>query len=285
MPTPHGVIRPAIAGGTPLADCRARAPTGRYTQPSGWRLVIDAHDRRGAENMAIDHQLLAEAARHDVAMLRVYRWSPPCLSFGRHEPARRRYDASAIDRLGLDTVRRQTGGRAVWHDREVTYAIAGPAEMFGSLPEAYITIHGVVCAALRRMGVAAALAPRPRGGPVRPDAGACFAAPVGGEIVAGGRKLVGSAQIREGGAFLQHGSILLDDGQTVVAQVLRGASTAPTATSLSAVLGRPVSFEEVAAALGAEAASAWPGRWRRGRAEPLPDVVARFADPAWTWRH
>src|SRR5262245_3022550 len=100
-------------------------------QPA-WCLVIDPHARRGADNMAIDHALL-RIAQDGQATLRLYRWDPPCLSFGRNEPATQRYDLDQIRRLNLDTVRRPTGGRAVWHDAEVTYAVAAPAETFGSL--------------------------------------------------------------------------------------------------------------------------------------------------------
>jgi lipoate-protein ligase A len=196
--------------------------------------------------MALDHSLLCDA-QGGVAFLRLYRWSPPCLSFGRNEPALTRYDSDAIARLGLDTVRRPTGGRAVWHETE---AVAGPADLFGSLREAYIRVHAVLAAALRRLGVDAELARRPRSGAAGPGSGPCFASPVGGEIVVAGRKLVGSAQVREGGAFLQHGSILL----------------------------------EVVAAVAAEARQEWSGDWRESRIHPPPDEVARFRDPGWTWR-
>ncbi len=99
-----------------------------------------------------------------------------------------------------------------------------------------------------------------------------------------GRKLVGSAQVREGGAFLQHGSILLDDGQNVVADVTRGTGAAPQATSISAVLGRSVAFEEVADAVASEARRVWDGAWQRSELEPRPEEVELFEDPEWTWR-
>ncbi len=72
-----------------------------------WRLIIQPGGRPGAENMALDHSLL-RAAREGVSLLRLYRWNPPCLSFGRNEPALTRYDTKAIERLGLSTVRRPT---------------------------------------------------------------------------------------------------------------------------------------------------------------------------------
>ncbi|MBE0592722.1 MAG: hypothetical protein IH616_10020 [Gemmatimonadales bacterium] len=232
--------------------------------------------------MAVDWTLL-RAAQEGSAFLRLYRWNPPCLSFGRHEPAGRRYDRDRIAEHGLATVRRPTGGRAVWHEHEVTYAIAAPAEMFGSLQQAYIAVHGVLAGALQRLGADVQLAGRPQH-PMGPGAGACFAAPVGGEIVSGGRKLVGSAQVREGKAFLQHGSILLQDGQDLVSTVTQREALPPTATSLTTVLGRPVTFMEVADAIAAEAKSTWAGRWEQARVDPTPADLARFADDAWTWR-
>jgi lipoate-protein ligase A len=99
-----------------------------------WQLVTDPVGRPGPENMAIDQALLDEVDRGgEVSYLRLYRWNPPCLSFGRNEPALARYDRAEIERLGLDVVRRPTGGRAVWHDDEVTYAVAAPVAAFGCL--------------------------------------------------------------------------------------------------------------------------------------------------------
>jgi lipoyl(octanoyl) transferase len=245
-----------------------------------WSLIVEPDGRPGHEQMATDDALL-RSAREGVAFLRLYRWRPPCLSFGRNEPAAKRYDRRRIATLGLDTVRRPTGGRAVWHDAEVTYAVAGPATLFGSLHATYRAIHAVIATALRALAVPATLAlPRP---PALPSAGACFAAPAGGEVVVGDRKVVGSAQVRMGGAFLQHGSILLEDGQDLVASVTLGRAPTSVATSLGAVLGRSVTFAEVAAGLAEAARQAWPGSWVDAP-PPRLQGSGRYADPAWTWR-
>lgn len=230
--------------------------------------------------MAIDEALLRQASE-GVAFLRLYRWDPPCLSFGRNEPASSRYDRATITALGLDTVRRPTGGRAVWHATEVTYAVAGPADLFGSLPETYRAIHEVVAHGLRSVGAPVDLAAA--GPATAPDAGACFASPAGGEVVVRGRKLVGSAQVREGTAFLQHGSILLHDVQDVVAQVTRGVPPVSQATSLGEVLRREVSFAEVSEAVAAAASAAWAGNWEIAQSPAVPSGN-RYADPEWTWR-
>src|ERR671914_1485004 len=112
-----------------------------------WSLCFDLAGRAGWQNMAIDQAMLERAAAGE-HWLRLYRWAPHCLSFGRHEPAKRRYDRPKIGELGLDVVRRPTGGRAVWHAEELTYALAAPTAWFASLRSAYHTIHDVLRRAL-----------------------------------------------------------------------------------------------------------------------------------------
>ena len=248
-----------------------------------WTLIVEPTGRPGSENMSIDYSLLRRAQGGE-AFFRLYRWSPPCLSFGRNEPAKRRYDMAEIERRGIDTVRRPTGGRAVWHDAELTYSVAAPAITFGTLAESYNIIHATLAAALRSMGVDAGLAaPRPNGATPL-SGGACFAAPVGGEIIASGKKLVGSAQVREEDAFLQHGSVLLHDAQDVVTQVTAGEQVWPSSTSISAILGRDVAFEEVAAAMVAEVQASWFGTWESRDLPCGASEYERFAEPGWTWR-
>jgi lipoate-protein ligase A len=236
----------------------------------------------GAQNMAIDKALLHEADRSGDGFLRLYRFSPACVSFGRNEPARARYDRAAIERRGLDVVRRPTGGRAVWHEHEVTYAVAAPVAAFGSLHESYRTIHARLADALRCLGVDPTLAPG-RDGAVSFGAGACFSTPVGGEVLVDGKKVIGSAQVRAGRAFLQHGSILLAGSQDIVDAISYQPSAVGSSTSLSAVLGRPVTFDEVSTAIVATWA---PKLTPTVSYRPLPSSTAAtaFTDPAWTWR-
>ena len=226
--------------------------------------------------MALDEALLQDAARTGRPTLRLYRWSPPCLSFGRNEPALARYDRAAIARLGLDVVRRPTGGRAVWHDAELTYAVAAPIAAFGTLAESYRAIHARLAAALRTLGAVAELAPRGRAAGV--GDGPCFATPVGGEVLVNGKKVVGSAQVRHASAFLQHGSILLDGSQEMIQAVSRQPSALNAATSLSAVLGSAVGFDQVATAI----LDTWGEPLARSAHPPIHPSV--FRDPAWTWR-
>jgi len=233
--------------------------------------------------MAIDYSLL-QRARHGHAFLRIYRWEPACLSFGRNEPALKRYDREAIRALGVDTVRRPTGGRAVWHEHEVTYAVAAPQHAFGSLQTTYLAIHRMLAEALASLGAPVQHADATRNADAL-GAGPCFSSPVGGEILARGRKLVGSAQFREGEAFLQHGSILLDGGQDIIGQISRGKKRlALHATSLNAAIGRTVDFDEVSDAIADHARRQWPGPWNTPPSSPQPSSCFSFDDSAWTWR-
>jgi len=207
--------------------------------------------------MTIDEALLAESVRAGSAYLRLYRWDPPTLSIGRNQPA-------VV--TSVPVVRRPTGGQAVWHEHEATYAVAAPIALFGSLRHAYCEIHTRLARALRAMGIDTALADRQA---VRPPGrrASCFAVAVGGEILVEGRKVVGSAQVRRGEAFLQHGSILLDGSQAIV-----GGSGGET--TLARVLGRTVTFEEVTAAVVAN----WGEPLRpSGGAAVRPPVIASAA--------
>lgn len=200
-----------------------------------WKLLVEPQGRSGAENMAIDEALLDEANHGGHAFLRLYRWDPPCLSFGRNERV-------IAPPAGIATVRRPTGGRAVWHEHEVTYAVAAPIAMFGRLRDAYHAIQARLAAALESLGVDATLAADRPTARLADRPSSCFAATVGGEVLVHRRKVIGSAQVRRGAAFLQHGSILLDGSQAIAG----GGSGEIT---LREVLGRPVSFEEVSAAI------------------------------------
>ena len=213
-------------------------------------LSLDAAGRSGAENMAIDAELLDRADGTGASFLRLYRFDPPCLSLGRNEPAAH-YDHTEIARRGLDVVRRPTGGRAVWHEHEVTYAVAAPIALFGGLRNAYHAVHASLAEALRSLGVDATLALHhpPPSSPIPHQPVSCFAVPAAGEILVAGRKLVGSAQVRKRSAFLQHGSILLDGSQEIVAAVSRKPDVASAATTLSAELGRRVTWDDVVEAV------------------------------------
>jgi lipoate-protein ligase A len=252
-----------------------------------FHLWLDPTPRSGPANMSLDQALLDAAEARGIGMLRLYRWEPHCLSFGRNEPALRRYDRGRIEALGLSVVRRPTGGRAVWHAEELTYAVACPADWFGDLRTAYRRIHEMLAEAIATLGLAPTLAAAP--GISQPvDAGACFAAPAGGEVLVGGRKVVGSAQVRQGSALLQHGSVLLGGTQRQVAAVSVGAPAPEGETSLGAALGRVVTFDEVASAIEAVSGAARADERANTERSAIRSAAAahelQFRSDSWTWR-
>lgn len=238
--------------------------------------------------MAVDAALLDRAAATGDAVLRVYAWRTPTVSFGAHQRAAEAYDGSRLAADGYDVVRRPTGGRAILHHRELTYAVARPVTPGEGLRESAAAITRLVAEALARLGVPVAPADGVRA--AAPDAAPCFATPAPGELVLDGAKLVGSAQVRRDGALLQHGSVLVDDDQGRLRHYLRveAAPPAPTAT-LRRALGRAPTTAEFAEALAGAVAA------RTGEAPAPLDAaaldpvavrrhVACFRDPAWTWR-
>jgi len=182
------------------------------TAADTWRLLVDA-PAVGAWNMAVDEVLLdGVAAGTTPPTIRFYGWTPPCLSLGYFQS----FDVVNLDgcrALGVDVVRRPTGGRAILHDRELTYSIALPASVLGQdggvLPS-YYRLSLALRAGLRRLGVPATLAAPQSAGSSAVHGPVCFDRPSANEILLHGRKLVGSAQMRRGGGVLQHGSILIE---------------------------------------------------------------------------
>jgi lipoate-protein ligase A len=262
--------------------------THHLSPATRWTLLVD-EPAGGAWNMALDQALLDAAEREGCATLRLYAWQPHTLSFGRNEPATRRYDRAAIERNGLAVVRRPTGGRAVWHADEVTYAVAAPNGVFGSLRETYRAIHGLLAEALMGLGAPVGLAPdRPA---VGVGAGACFASAAGGEVVTvNGGKVVGSAQVRTERAFLQHGSIILSGAQEEVAAVTVGGAEAPNVVGLAQLLPRAkATHAAVSRAIASAAARRWdvpgtPEPLSAGLRDAAEALLPRYRDPAWTWR-
>ena len=174
------------------------------------RLPHETND--GPWNMALDETLLEIAANSPkIALVRTYEWSEPTLSLGYFQSI-----ASVRDNprwRGRPLVRRPTGGGALWHDREITYAVAIPATHRLARPSTalYETIHEAIAVELRRFGVAAGRrgVARTRDRPTADRPFLCFQDRDDADVVVGAIKLVGSAQRRRAGAVLQHGSILL----------------------------------------------------------------------------
>jgi lipoyl(octanoyl) transferase len=269
---------------------------------SEWRLMIsDPAD--GPRNMAIDEAVLqAVGEGESPPTLRLYAWEPPCLSLGYAQPA------EVVDPVGLydegwGLVRRPTGGRALLHADELTYAIIGPIDqpaLAGGVLDSYRRLSVGLTTALGLLGARpdppsdGSLSAEQRANPV------CFEVPSAYEITVGGRKLIGSAQLRRLRAVLQHGSLPLRGDITRVVRALRfdraadrreaAERLARHATTLEGVLGRTVGWEEAAGAVADGIADALGVRWTEGRMSPLEaDLAAgleedRRLDPLHTSR-
>jgi lipoyl(octanoyl) transferase len=224
-----------------------------------WRLIVDgAAD--GARNMAIDEAILdAVVEGKEQPTLRLYAWSPPCLSLGRNQPLGD-VDLEACRAAGADVVRRPTGGKAILHTDELTYSVALPAgdpRAAGDVVEGYRRLSEGLLAGLRRLGLAAVPADGEKRQGAQPGP-ACFETPSNHEITVGGRKLVGSAQWRTRGGVLQHGSLPLEGEITRIVEYLafpeaerqaQRRALRARACTLEEALGRRVPFAEAARSL------------------------------------
>lgn len=260
-----------------------------------WILLLSPNSD-GVTNMARDEALLdlVRDTEGPSGIVRIYGWSHPVLSLGRHQRARDIYSTERASSLGVEIVRRPTGGRAVLHKREITYAAAGRIHPGSTLRDAAAIVDGLLLATLERLGVSAAVA-NPAARAPAPDAAPCFALPVRGELLANDLKLVGSAQWREDDAWMQHGSILVEDDQSMIEMIANdpsGQSSGSLAT-LAALLGRTVSNAEFHASLRevlrdqhllANESDHADARIAARVDELANRLAARYADDAWTWR-
>ncbi|MCB0189244.1 MAG: hypothetical protein KDE31_33470, partial [Caldilineaceae bacterium] len=150
-----------------------------FSPRSTWRLLIEDEPRGGAANMAIDQAIAqACAAGESPPTLRLYRWQPPAVSLGRHQPLAD-IDQEAARAHGYEIVRRSTGGRAILHTDELTYAVAANSEeprVQGGVMDAYLRLSNALVRGLQILGLAADKA----GGDVRAGktvSAACFEVP------------------------------------------------------------------------------------------------------------
>ncbi len=184
---------------------------------NSFRVILDA-EADGRRNMAIDEAMLRRAndCPDPVTTLRLYLWEPAAVSLGYAQNPEKAVRFDFCRQQGIDVVRRPTGGRAVLHDRELTYSVvSNELEAFGGsgILDCYLVIARALHGALAAIGCPARISPGSRKRkdslPSPMDA-PCFVSTSRYEITAGGRKLIGSAQRRLKRSFLQHGSILID---------------------------------------------------------------------------
>ncbi|MFO0879350.1 MAG: lipoate--protein ligase family protein [Gemmataceae bacterium] len=227
----------------------------------------------GPEQMAAD-DLLLDAATSGTASLRFYGWDTATLSLGYFQAAQPAHTSPAL--ASLPWLRRRTGGAALVHHHELTYALALPPDMVGSFVTSgwIVRVHQSVQAALAEYGIVADLcAAEQRLGEVL-----CFLHHTPGDLVLAGHKIAGSAQRKQRGALLQHGGILLAQSEHTL--------QLPGLTELT---GRQLPSQELAARIIAwlEATCDWqtvPTAWTASEQAVRPAHADRYRDPAWNHR-
>ena len=271
-----------------------------------WRLLVD--EAAGAAwNMAADEALLlSHAAGETPPTLRFYAWNPSAVSLGYFQRADEEIDRAACARHGIDVVRRLTGGRAVLHEMEVTYSLVvreNAPYIPSGVTASYLYFSRGITAGLTGLGVGSQMqepGPAGRSSGKLSHSAACFDAPSHYEITVGGRKVVGSAQVRKNGVLLQHGSILLQFCPERMTSVMRfeddaarmemASELSRRATDLSEASGRPVGFDEVVNAvhLGMENQCGLkfiPGMWTGAELEKTREFANhKYCTDEWNLR-
>jgi lipoyl(octanoyl) transferase len=182
-----------------------------------WRF-IDSGNCSPSFNMALDEALLDWHSEGKIPpVIRFYGWDPATLSIGYFQKVEKEIDLEAVKAHGLGFVRRPTGGRGVLHEHELTYSVIvseDHPEMPKTVTEAYRVISEGILKGFHQLGLEAYFAvpktEEERSALKDPRSAVCFDAPSWYELVVEGRKVAGSAQTRQKGVILQHGSILLD---------------------------------------------------------------------------
>lgn len=228
----------------------------------------------GAMNMAADEALLEHAAAGSAA-LRFYTWREPTLSLGYFQPASERLGDPRL--AALPWLRRSSGGAALVHHHELTYALALPA-FWQKRGESWICrFHHVIAKALSHFGIAAeglVCGEEQKLGPVL-----CFLHHTPGDLILDGCKIGGSAQRKQRGATMQHGGILL----------ARSEHT-PMLPGIAEVTGRAIREADLAVAIQGEFErdTGWrlvPGDWTAAERERIAEIAAmKYRPGEWNER-
>ncbi|HSF32749.1 MAG TPA: lipoate--protein ligase family protein [Candidatus Tectomicrobia bacterium] len=270
-----------------------------------WRL-LDTGAADGFTNMATDEAILdVFGAAGGLPTLRFYAWFPPALSLGYGQPIASNIDLTQCRALGIDVVRRPTGGRAVLHDHEVTYSVVLSADdrrAASGVLACYLTISQALIRGLFYLGIVAEVLPLRRAALLPSDdaSAVCFATPSSYEVAVAGRKVIGSAQRRAHGVIMQHGSVPLSWDLDKMRAVFGPSSLAsrsdpeaqeyhPRMTSLREAGGRVYDYAEVVAALTRGIAETWEVELTQGELTSeerrLSDHLraTKYRSETWTW--
>lgn len=234
-----------------------------------WRLIKDSY-HNGFINMAVDEAIMIAHKNGLVSpTIRFYQWSPPAVSLGYFQDLKKEINVKVCQDIGIDIVRRPTGGKAVLHDQELTYSFIikeNDPLVNDSILETYKKISGGIIRGLSYLGIKAELVPLrgklenhllDRSDKARIHhldfKSICFSVPSQYEVQVEGKKIVGSAQVRKGGVVLQHGSLLIKLEKDKLfsvfnfpsVQIREKLKSKFKATSLEEILKRKIDFSEL----------------------------------------
>ena len=254
--------------------------------------------------MAVDEAILEAVVHEDVPpTLRLYAWQPPCLSLGHAQPWAD-VDLKRLTTSGWELVRRPTGGRAILHTDELTYAVIVPQDeprLKGGVLESYRRLSQALLEALNLLSLPALahpLAASDQNGDAKGPV--CFEVPSNYEITVNGKKLLGSAQARKQSGGLQHGTLPLWGDLTRITQALyyenesqrerSAARLKEQATTVEEILGYRPTWDAAAQAfisafervLALKLEQADLSSAEQARAEEL--VREKYGNPIWTER-
>lgn len=244
--------------------------------PVDWHMNIDW--LQTAEfNMNEDSALLARCEQGIIPpTMRVYGWSEPSISLGYSQNPDAELDMEHCRELAIPVVRRPTGGRALLHYNELTYAVVAPVSLAPfnrGLKATFQAISEALLLSLKGLGIFGDInTSKQRSGPVRSPA--CYASLNHCEITVDGKKLIGSAQKRTSKAFLQHGSLVIESDHDLFSSLLRfdderqriktRQRLVDATTSLNQICGRELTFEEICSALWGGFHKTFGGSWDNG---------------------
>lgn len=179
----------------------------------------------GEKNMQIDNDLLDSAVLNSLQepIFRLYGWSPACVSLGRNQ-SDSFLDKEFLKSQNIDLVRRLTGGRALLHDKELTYSYICPVTYLKngqSVVESYKEISQILIDGFKKLGIELEFGQKK----VNTKYDYCMSLSTGADLCYKGKKLIGSAQFRKDGYILQHGSILLDYNQELLDRIFKNDSS------------------------------------------------------------
>lgn len=253
--------------------------------------------------MAVDSAILEAVGKDAVPpTLRFYAWHPPCLSLGYAQPSAD-VDHNRLQERGWDLVRRPTGGRAILHADELTYAVIGPLQeprLYGSVLECYQRLSRGLLLGLQNLGLPVQVVNGPEEDGPDTDQPICFQNPSDFEITVNGKKLIGSAQARKKEGVLQHGTLPLEGDLTRITQVLAfpdekkrkqaAEKLLKRAANIPMIWEKRISWDEAAQALTAGFKHALNLDFHQQDLTPQEKTRAKelleekYTDPGWTHR-